>query len=62
MAHSTRTLVLIGIGVSIVAGLSYVSFRADPVAVDLAEVTRGALEVTVNADGETKVRDFFEIA
>jgi HlyD family secretion protein len=62
MAHSTRTLVLIGIGVSIVAGLSYVSFRADPVAVDLAEVTRGALEVTVNADGETKVRDLFEIA
>lgn len=62
MAHSTRTLVLIGVGVSIVAGLSYVSFRADPVAVDLAEVTRGALEVTVNADGETKVRDLFEIA
>lgn len=62
MAYSTRTLVLIGIGVTLVAGLSYVSFRTDPVAVDLALVTQGPLEVTINADGKTKVRDLFEVA
>ena len=62
MAHSTRTLVLIGIGVTLVAGLSYFSFRTDPVAVDLATVTRGPLEVTINADGQTQVRDLFEVA
>ena len=62
MAYSTRTLVLIGIGAALVAGLSYVSFRTDPVAVDLALVTRGPLEVTVNADGQTQVRDLFEVA
>ncbi|MFK7837433.1 MAG: efflux RND transporter periplasmic adaptor subunit [Sulfitobacter sp.] len=62
MAYSTRTLVLIGIGVTLVAGLSYVSFRTDPVPVDLATVTQGPLEVTINADGQTQVRDLFEVA
>lgn len=62
MGYSTRTLVLIGIGTALVAGLSYVSFRTDPVAVDLAVVTQGPLEVTINADGQTQVRDLFEVA
>lgn len=62
MSYSTRTLVLIGIGTALVAGLSYVSFRTDPVPVDLASVTKGPLEVTINADGKTQVRDLFEVA
>ncbi|WP_050929746.1 efflux RND transporter periplasmic adaptor subunit [Aestuariivita boseongensis] len=62
MAFSTRTLTLTGLGVALVAGLAYVSFRTDPVPVDLATVTRGPLEVTINADGQTKVRDLFEVA
>ena len=62
MGYSTRTLVLIGVGVTLVAGLSYFSFRTDPVAVDLATVTQGPLEVTINADGQTQVRELFEVA
>ena len=62
MAYSNRTLALIGIGAALVAGLSYVSFRTDPIAVDLATVTRGPLEVTINADGQTRVRDLFEVS
>ena len=62
MPYTTRTIVLIGIGAALVAGLSYVSFRTDPVAVDLAAVSRGPLEVTINADGQTQVRDLFEVA
>lgn len=62
MSYSTRTLVLIGLGVTLVAGLSYVSFRKDSVPVDLATVTRGPLEVTINADGQSQVRDLFEVA
>lgn len=62
MSYSTRTLVLIGVGTALVAGLSYVSFRTDPVAVDLATVSRGLLEVTINADGQSQVRDLFEVA
>ena len=48
MPYATRTIVLVGIGAALVAGLSYVSFRTDPVAVDLAAVSRGPLEVTIN--------------
>ncbi|WP_299692161.1 HlyD family efflux transporter periplasmic adaptor subunit [uncultured Tateyamaria sp.] len=62
MSYSPRTLILIGIGVTLVAGLSYVSFRENPVPVDLATVTRGPLEVTINADGQSQVRDLFEVA
>lgn len=62
MAYATRTLVLTGIGVALIAGLSYVSFRPDPIPVDLAPVTRGPLERTINADGQTQVRDLFEVA
>ena len=62
MAYSARTFILTGLGGAIIAGLAYVSFHEEPVPVDLAEVTRGAFEITVNADGETKIRDLFEIA
>lgn len=62
MAYSTRTMTLIGLGIALVAGLSYVSFRTDPVPVDLATVSRGPLEITINADGQTEVRDLFEVA
>ena len=62
MAFSTRTTVLSGLGIALVAGLAYVSFREDPVPVDFAEVTRGPLEITINADGETRVRDLYEVA
>lgn len=62
MAYSTRTLTLMGLGAALVAGLAYVSFRVDPVQVDLARVVRGPLEITVNADGKTKVRDLFEVS
>jgi HlyD family secretion protein len=62
MAFSSRTTILIGLGTAIVAGLAYVSFREEPVSVDLAVVTRGSLEITVNADGKTKIRDLYEVA
>ena len=62
MHYSKRTVFLTGLGAAIVASLAYVGFRSAPVPVDFAEVTRGALEITVNADGETKVRDLYEVA
>lgn len=62
MSYSARILVLIGLGVTLVAGLSYVGFCEDPVPVDLATVTRGPLEVTINADCQSQVRDLFEVA
>jgi len=62
MKISTRTLVLSTLGAAIVAGLLFVSFRQVPIPVNLAPVTRAPLEVTINADGQTRVRDLFEVA
>lgn len=62
MNLSTRTVVLSTLGLAVVAGLAFVSFRDDPVPVDLVEISRGILEVTVNAEGHTQVRDLYEIA
>ncbi len=62
MHVSMRTVGLLGLGAAIIAGLAYVSFREEPVPVDLAEVVRGPLEITVNADGKTQVRDLYEVA
>lgn len=62
MAYSTRTIVLTGLGAALVAGLAFVSFREAPIPVDFAQATRGPLEITVNADGETQIRDLFEVA
>jgi HlyD family secretion protein len=62
MAYSARTFTLLGLGSMVLAGLAFVSFRTDPVPVDLVTVTRGPLEITVNAEGNTQVRDLFEVA
>ncbi len=62
MALKTRTVLLTGGGLALVAGLSFVAFGEDPVPVDLATVTQGQFEITINADGQTRVRDLYEVA
>ncbi|HET7204759.1 MAG TPA: HlyD family efflux transporter periplasmic adaptor subunit, partial [Steroidobacteraceae bacterium] len=37
-------------------------FRSQPVAVDLAEASRGPLQVSVSDDGETRVKDVFVVS
>lgn len=51
--------VLGGVGV---AGLVVYAFRPQPIAVDLATVERGELQVTVSAEGQTRVRDRYVVA
>ena len=62
MDVSRRTMGWVGFGIVVIAALAYLSFREEPVPVDLAEVARGPLEITVNADGKTRVRDLYEVA
>ena len=62
MRVSARTFILLAIAVAAVAGLLFVTFRTEPVAVDLAAVERGTLRVTVDADGKTRIRDIYEVA
>jgi HlyD family secretion protein len=45
----------------LVAGLVY-AFRPQPIPVDLATVMRGPLVVTVDEEGETRVRDVFVLS
>jgi HlyD family secretion protein len=51
-----RTALLIAGGLAVVVVL-VLALRPDPVSVDLAQVTRGPIEVAVEEDGRTRVRD-----
>lgn len=54
---------IIGIlGAGVLGGLAWLAFKTDPKPVDLATIDRGHMVVTVNADGETRVKDVFEVA
>jgi len=62
MQAKWRRLILWGtIGALIVAALVY-SFRPRPVPVDVLELSRGRLVVTVDEEGETRVRDVFVVS
>lgn len=45
-----------------VAGLLAVAFRPQPVAVDIAEVAQGPMQVTVRDEGRTRVRDEYIVS
>lgn len=62
MAHTVRNIALGTLATAIVAGLVFVTVRPEPVPVDLHTVARGVLQVTVNADGETRVKEEYEVA
>ncbi|MDI3338142.1 HlyD family efflux transporter periplasmic adaptor subunit [Defluviimonas aestuarii] len=54
---------IIGIvGAGVLVGLGWLTFRTEPVPIDLAEVRRAPMTVTVNAEGETRIRDIFEVS
>jgi HlyD family secretion protein len=50
-----------GLSALLLAYLAY-AFRPQPVPVDFAEVSRGRLTVTVDEEGETRVRDVFVLS
>ena len=62
MNLSPRTIGLSAVGALVVGALLFVTFRTEPVQVDLHEVASGPMQVTVNADGRTRIRDVFEVA
>jgi len=58
----TRNKIILGILIAALAALSAWALRPQPVAVETAEVARGAFEQTVSDDGKTRVRDRYVIA
>ncbi len=58
----TRTVVMAGLALLVTGTLGYVAMRPEPVAVDLHEIARGPLQVTVNADGKTRIREIYDVS
>jgi len=58
---SQRRIVLTFVAV-ILAGLGYLWLRPKPVQVETAQAARGPMQVTVDEEGETRVRDRFVVA
>ncbi len=59
---TTRSIGVTVAGVAIIGGLAYVALRETPVAVDLVEVVAAPMQVTIDADGETRIREVFDVA
>lgn len=62
MPKSLRLSFLILLGGGLLAGLLWLSFRAEPVLVDMQEVILGPMQVTVDVDGKTRIRDIYEVS
>ena len=62
MAQTRRNILLSLIGITVAGGLLYVSFRPEPVPVDLHIIESGTLTITVDVDGTTRVKDLYEVS
>ncbi|QFT92374.1 Macrolide export protein MacA [Roseovarius sp. THAF9] len=56
------TVIAISLGALAIGALAVLAFRTDPVPVDLAEVQRGPMQVTVDVEGETRIAELYEVA
>lgn len=62
MAIPFRKIILWAVGVGAIGAAVYFSFQTQPVPVDLARVTRGPMEVTINGDGVTRIQNLYEVS
>ena len=64
MAQSRKwsRTVLTGFALAVVAGAFWIAFRPQPLLVDLDEVTRGAMQVTIDEEGRTQVHDAYVVS
>lgn len=62
MAISLKKITLWGVGAALVGIGMYYAFQEQPVPIDVASVTSGPMEVTVDADGMTRIRNVFEVS
>ncbi len=58
-----RRLTLVAVVLAaVVAVLAWVAMRETPVTVEIAAVARGPMQVTVDVDGKTRIREIYEVS
>ena len=57
-----RQFILWGVGLVSVAALIFLAMRPQPVAVDIGEVWRGPMHVTVDEEGRTRVKEVYMVS
>ena len=57
-----RMIGLLLAGAGLLAVLGFVALREEPVPVDLFTVTAAPMRITIDADGQTRIREIFEVA
>lgn len=62
MPFKARTVFFASLGLLVFVALAVIAFRTDPVPVDLLEITQGPMQVTINADGKTRISEVYEVA
>ena len=53
---------IVALGVAAVTAVIYVALQPKPIPVDVAEVTRGAMMVTVDEDGQTRIKERYVVS
>ncbi len=62
MALKPRNIGFAALAALVVGGLLFVALRTEPVPVDLHTVERGPMQITINADGKTRIRQIYDVA
>lgn len=62
MYRRTRLALILGFSAVVIGGLSWTAMRPVPVMVDIVPVTRGPMQVTLDVDGTTRIREIFEVS
>lgn len=58
---TTKRMVLAGLGLAMAAGF-YWAMQPKPVPVDIGEVTRGPMQVTIDEEGKTRIKDVYTVS
>lgn len=62
MSINFKKIAIWTVGIAVVGAGIYYSFKEQPAPVDMATVASGPMEVTVDADGITQIRNVFEVS
>jgi HlyD family secretion protein len=57
-----RNAILLALGIGAIAAVSVWALRPRPIAVEIAEVSAGVFEQTIDDDGRTRVRDRYTVS